>query len=331
MDEFWSEKTALVTGATGMIGYFLVRRLLDKGCNVVTLIKDMEFQSELFRSGDIQRVAVVNGSLEDFWVLENAINKHETQVVFHLGAQTIVGAAHRFPLSTFEANVRGTYNLLEACRLHADLCAGVVVASSDKAYGEQEKLPYTEETALDGRYPYEVSKSCADMIAQSYHATYSLPVAIARCGNVYGGNDLNFSRIVPGTIRSLLAGERPVIRSDGTYTRDYVYVEDIVGAYIKLAERLDDENVRGEAFNFSAEKPYTVLEIVGLIRKLMDCEHLEPVILAEAEGEIKDQYLDAEKARRVLGWRPVHDLEKGLTETISWYEEYFRSLGNDGL
>ena len=290
---------------------------------MVALIKDMEPQSDIYRTGDIEKIGVVNGALEDFRALENAINNHEVELVFHLGAQTIVGAAQRSPLATFESNIKGTYNLLEACRLHSDICKGVVIASSDKAYGEQPVLPYTEEMSLAGRQPYEVSKSCADMLAQSYYHTYGLPVAIARCGSVYGGNDLNFSRIIPGTIRSLIRGERPVIRSDGTFIRDYVYVKDIVGAYLRLAECLDDEGVVGEAFNFSAERPMNVLEVVGAIQELMECEHLEPAVLAVATGEIKNQYLDASRARRVLGWRPQYSLEKGLKETIAWYVDFF--------
>lgn len=311
-----------------MIGSFLVKALLEHGSSVVALVKDAEPRLELYRSGDIQRIAVVNGSLEEFWILENAINIHEVQFVFHLGAQTIVGAAHRNPLATFESNIRGTYNLLEACRVHSDQCSGVVIASSDKAYGEQQKLPYTEDMRLEGSHPYEVSKSCADMLAQSYYHTYGLPVGIARCGNVYGGNDLNFSRIVPSTIRSLLSGEPPVIRSDGMYVRDYVYVKDVVEAYMRLAECLGEEGVSGEAFNFSSEKPVTVIEMVKAIQSIMGLEDLEPVVLGSAEGEIRKQYLDASKAHRILDWHPLYDLEEGLRETITWYEEYFGSRRN---
>lgn len=322
MSDFWCGRRVFVTGATGFIGSWLVKELLAQGACIVVLVRDAHPQSELYRSGDINRVSVVNGVLEDFWALERAINEYETDTVFHLGAQTLVGVAHRFPLLTFEANIRGTYNLLEACRLHMDLVQRVVIASSDKAYGEQLHLPYTEEMPLSGRHPYEVSKSCADLIAQAYHHTHGLPVAIARCGNVYGGGDLNWSRIVPGTIRSLLRKERPIIRSDGTYVRDYIYVKDVVHAYMRLAERLDDDQVRGQAFNFSPEKPMRVLEIVSVIQKLMGCEHIEPDILNCAEGEIRSQYLSAEKARKVLGWEPVFDLETGLRETIAWYRTF---------
>ena len=305
-----------------MIGSWLVKDLLSLGAYVVVLVRDPNPQSELYRSGDIQRVSVVNGRLEDFWTLERAINEHEVDTIFHLGAQTIVGIAHRFPLPTFEANIRGTYNLLEACRLHKDMVQRVVIASSDKAYGEQPNLPYTEDMPLNGRHPYEVSKSCADLIAQCYYHTYGLPVTIARCGNVYGGGDLNWSRIVPGTIRSFLRGERPIIRSDGTYVRDYIYVKDVVRAYMRLAECLDDNRVRGEAFNFSTETPLTVLELVQIIQRLMNCEHIEPQILDCAKGEIRAQYLSAAKARSILGWEPQFNIEQGLLETIEWYRVF---------
>jgi CDP-glucose 4,6-dehydratase len=330
MCAFWLDRNLFVTGATGMIGSFLVRELLERGSNVTVLIQDLDMRSDLCRTGDIEKVAVVNGSLEDFSALERAINRYEANTVIHLGAQTIVGVAHKFPLATFESNIRGTYNLLEACRVHSDSDIGVVIASSDKAYGEQPTLPYTEDMPLGGRHSYEVSKSCADMLGQSYHNAYGLPVAIARCGNVYGGNDLNFSRIIPGTIRSLLRSESPVIRSDGTYVRDYVYVKDVVDAYLLLAESLDREGVAGEAFNFSTEKPLTVFEIVETITRLMHLEHLKPMVLNDAEGEIKSQYLDAGKAKKILGWHPRYDLEQGLRETVAWYEGYFNTSAQQG-
>lgn len=319
---FWSGKRAFVTGATGMVGAWLVKELLSRGAYVVALIRDADPQSELFRSETISKVTVVNGALEDLWTLERAINEHEVDTVFHLGAQTIVGTARRFPFQTFEANVRGTYNLLEACRLHQAIVKRVVVASSDKAYGDQVNLPYTEDTTLQGRYPYDVSKSCSDLIAQSYFHTYALPIAIARCGNIYGGGDLNWSRVVPGTIRSILRSERPVIRSDGKFIRDYIYVKDAAHAYLRLAECLSDVAVQGQGFNFSIGKPLTVLEIVGTIQKMMDAEHLTPVIQNAAKGEILSQYLSSEKATRVLQWQATCGLEKGLQETIAWYRHF---------
>ncbi len=320
---FWHGRRVLITGATGIVGSWLVKELLDREAQVVALVRDADPQTELYRSGDIARVFVVNGVLEDFATLERAINIHEAETVFHLGAQTLVGVADRFPLATFESNIRGTYNLLEACRLHRDLVAQVVVASSDKAYGVSPgEVPYTEDMPLQGRQPYEVSKSCADLIAQSYHHAYGLPVAIARCGNIYGGGDLNWSRLVPGTIRSLLNRERPIVRSDGKHVRDYIYVRDAVRAYMCLAERLDDERVRGAAFNFSTETPQTVLAVIAGISRLMDCEDVAPDIRCEARNEIRYQHLSAARSREVLGWQPQYDLPTGLTETIEWYRDF---------
>lgn len=319
---FWLGRRVFVTGATGVVGSWLAKELLAQGAYLVVLVRDMDPHSEFFRSGDYRQSSIVNGHLEDLWTLERAINEHEVDTVFHLGAQTIVGTAHRFPLQTFEANIRGTYNLLEACRLHRGMVQRVVIASSDKAYGEQSNLPYTEDMPLNGRHPYEVSKSCTDLIAQAYHHTYGLPVAIARCGNVYGGGDLNWSRIVPGTIRSLLRGERPIIRSDGTYVRDYIYVKDVVRAYLRLAECLNDARVGGGAFNFSTERPMAVLQIVAAIQRIMPCEFIEPTIQNKTKGEIQKQCLSSEKARTIVGWRPEFDLESGLRETIQWYKAF---------
>jgi len=318
----WKDRRVFVTGATGLVGAWLVKELLEKGAFVIALVRDEDPQSELLRSGDIRRISVVSGALEEFLTLERAISEHEPDTVFHLAAQPIVGVAHRFPLQTFESNVRGTYHLLEACRIHASLIRGLVVASSDKAYGQGSTLPYTEEMPLSGRHPYEVSKSCADLLAQGYQHTWNLPLGIARCGNIYGGGDLNWSRIVPGTIRSLLRGERPVIRSDGQYIRDYIYVKDVVRGYLRLAESLEREELRGQAFNFSPESRVTVLELVGVIQRLMDRTDLAPDIRNTSEGEIRSQYLSSAKAREVLGWKPDYPLEAGLRETIDWYREY---------
>jgi CDP-glucose 4,6-dehydratase len=270
-------------------------------------------------------VNVVNGCLEDFTVLERAIAGYEIDTVIHLGAQAIVEVAYRSPLRTYETNIRGTWNLLEACRLHRDLVRRVVIASSDKAYGEQPELPYTEDMPLLGRQPYEVSKSCADAIAQAYFRSYGLPVVIARCGNTYGGGDLNWSRIVPGTIRSLHMDQSPLLRSDGNYIRDYVYVKDISRAYLTLAEKMNLPNVVGECFNFSPGTQVTVLEIVHQIRKAMHCEHIQPTVMNTANGEIRHQYLSCAKAQRVLGWKPAYSLKEGLEETVVWYEDFFRS------
>ena len=322
MTGFWKDRRVFVTGATGMIGAWLAKEQLAREARVVALVRDMDPQSELYRSGDVNRISVVNGTLEDFRTLERAINAFEVDTVFHLGAQAIVGVAHRAPLPTFETNIRGTWNLLEACRLHRDLVERVVIASSDKAYGAQPRLPYTEDMPVAGMHPYEVSKSAADLIARAYYHTYDLRVGIARCGNVFGGGDLNWSRIVPGTIRAFLRRERPVVRSDGSYVRDYFYVKDAARAYLRLAERLADPQVAGEAFNFSNESPMTVLDLVAVIQKLMDASHLEPDVRDVAEGEIHSQYLSAARAREQLAWAPEFDLEAGLRETITWYRAY---------
>ncbi len=322
MSEFWRGRRVLVTGGTGMIGSWLVKELLQEKAIPVLLIHDADPQSELYRSKDVDKCCIVNGALEDYWTVERAINEHEIATVIHLGAQTIVGTAYRSPLPTFEANIRGTYNVMEACRVHAKVVSEVVVASSDKAYGTQKQLPYTEEMSLIGRQPYEVSKSCADLIAQSYFHTYQTPVAIARCGNIYGGGDLNWNRIVPGTIRSLLYKEQPEIRSDGGYVRDYIFVKDIARAYMQLAEQLANVGVRGEAFNFSTESPLTVLELVRSIQKSLNMEDMGVRILNQAEGEIHSQSLSAGKAKKILGWSANFDLHRGLNETIDWYKAF---------
>jgi CDP-glucose 4,6-dehydratase len=322
MSGVWAGRRVFVTGATGIVGSWLVKALLDEGAHVVAFVIDADPQSEFYRSGDIGRVSVVNGALEDFRALERGIVGQDVDSVFHLGAQAIVETAHRAPFGTFETNIRGTYNLLEACRLHASRVRRVVVASSDKAYGETAKLPYTESAPLDGRHPYEVSKSCADLLARSYHHTYGLPVGIVRCGNIYGGGDHHWDRIVPGTIRSLLRGERPIIRSDGTYVRDYLYVKDCVAGYLTLGDALDRPEVAGEAFNFSTESWVRVSEIVAAIQKVMGRTDLDPVIQNAARGEIRSQSLSSQKARERLGWRAAFDLETGLRETVAWYERF---------
>lgn len=324
-NEFWRDKRVFVTGATGFVGSWLIKDLLAAGANVIALVRDPDPQSELYRSGDYRLCSIVHGNTENFWALERAINENEIDTVFHLAAQSIVGVAQRFPLQTFEANIRGTYQLLEACRVHRMMVRRIVIASSDKAYGEQLELPYHEEMPLQGRNPYEVSKSCADLIAQSYSHTYGLPVAIARCGNIYGGADLNWSRIVPDTIRSLMRGSRPVIRSDGSYVRDYIYVRDVVRAYIQLAKAVDKPEFHGQAFNFSLECAITVLDLVMKIMKLMDSRDIQPEILNTAHGEIHSQYLSSNKAHQMLAWQPRYSLEEGLRETIAWYMNYLSS------
>ncbi|MDX1393715.1 MAG: GDP-mannose 4,6-dehydratase [Gemmatimonadota bacterium] len=314
----WRDRNVLVTGATGLLGSWLVDALVESGSNVTCLVRDWVPQSRLHTDGVVDRVQVVRGELEDLAVSVRALNEYEVDSVFHLGAQTIVGTAARSALSTFESNIRGTWTLLEACRTLGDRIERIIVASSDKAYGEHETLPYTEDAPLIGRFPYDVSKSCTDLISLSYFHTYGLPIAVTRCGNLFGGGDLNFNRLIPGTIRSVLRGERPVIRSDGEYVRDYFYVRDAVGSYLRLAERLPDE-FTGEAFNFGNERPLSVIEMVRMILEIMDRTDLEPIIRNEASAEIRAQYLDCTRARERLGWTPSYDLEAGLRETIDWY------------
>ncbi|MFI5284058.1 MAG: GDP-mannose 4,6-dehydratase [Candidatus Dormibacterales bacterium] len=322
--DFWRDRPTLVTGGSGLVGGWLVKRLVAAGADVVCLVRDWVPQSELLRAGLIDQVKTVRGDLRDQRLLERVLGEYEVDTVLHLAAQTIVPIANRNPISTFETNVAGTWALLEACR-RSPAVKQIVVASSDKSYGDQEKLPYDETTPLAGRHPYDVSKSAADLIAQSYAVTYGLPVLITRCGNFYGGGDLNWSRIVPGTIRSLLRGKRPVIRSDGEFVRDYFYVEDGAAAYTLSAERLAaDRALAGEAFNFSNEQPISVIELTRLVLGLMKSE-LEPEIRSEATNEIRCQYLSAAKARERLGWRPLFQLNEGLVRTIDWYRAFFAS------
>ncbi len=317
----WSQSRVFITGATGMVGSSLVRRLLKHGAFVVVLVQDWDTQSELLRSGDINRVNVVSGALEDISALRRAIAKFEVDTVFHLGAQTIVGTALRNPLETFEANIRGTYQLLEVCREQRNAVKRILIASSDKAYGDSAVLPYTEDMPLQGLHPYDASKSCTDLLAQTYAHTYHLPVTIARCGNIYGAGDLNWSRIIPGTIRAALESKAVRLRSDGSNQRDYIFVEDVVDAFLESAAASEQGDVRGQAFNFSPEQPYSVLEIVKTVLNVMKRPHLEPIIENTAKAEIKDQYLDSSKAQRLLGWKAAHSLKAGLEKTVPWYAQ----------
>ncbi|MDO8554715.1 MAG: GDP-mannose 4,6-dehydratase [Candidatus Micrarchaeota archaeon] len=321
--KFWFQKSVLVTGGSGLLGSWLVDMLIEKGATVTVMMRDKVPSSRLYEIDGWKKTNVARGELENYYDIERTINEYEIDTVFHLGAQTIVGTANRSPISTFKANIEGTWNVLEACR-NAKLVKKIVIASSDKAYGDQEKLPYDENTPLQGRHPYDVSKSCADLIAQSYHHTYAMPICIARCGNIYGPGDLNFNRIVPGTIRSIVTGERPQIRSDGTYVRDYIYVKDVVDAYVTLTENMERKEIIGEAFNFSTKNKITVLELVKIVLKEMKSK-LEPVILSEANAEIKKQYLSSEKAKKLLGWEAKYTIEHGLRETIPWYLNYIKN------
>jgi CDP-glucose 4,6-dehydratase len=315
---FWRDRPVLVTGATGLVGSWLCEALCGLGAAVTALVRDDVPASRLWSSG--ARVSVVRGAVEDQAAVERALGEYEAECVFHLAAQTIVGIANRNPVSTFESNIRGTWCVLEACR-RSPLVKRIVLASSDKAYGDHETLPYDEDAPLQGRHPYDVSKSCADLLAQTYHATWGLPVAITRCGNFFGPGDLNWNRLVPGTLRSVARGERPVIRSDGTFVRDYFYVKDGVGAYLRLAERLRDEGVAGRAFNFSNDEPLSVLAMTARVLEAAG-SRLEPVIMSQASNEIHDQYLSSVRARRELGWAPGWTPAEALAETVEWYRAH---------
>jgi CDP-glucose 4,6-dehydratase len=323
----WKGRRVFVTGGTGVVGTNLVATLERLGAEVTALVRDWVPRTRVlgpWLSGE-SGVNLVRGGLEDYPLLERAIAEYEIEHIFHLGAQTIVSIGNASPVGTFRANIQGTWNLLEAARVvsgYASHLRGICVASSDKAYGTSKNLPYTEDQPLAGTHPYEVSKGCADLLARSYAATYDLPVTVARMGNIYGPGDLNFNRVIPGTIRSLLAGKRPEIRSDGTPVREYFYVGDAVEAYLTLAEKAGSKGVKGEAFNFSSGERATVLEVVERITEKMDMD-LKPVILNESRHEIQDQYLAIAKAKKILKWKPVYTLDPGLDLTIPWYREVF--------
>lgn len=318
---FWLDRPTFVTGATGLIGSWLVRRLVEAKADLICLVRDWVPNSEFVQTRLIEQVKVIRGDVRDRETLERALGEYEIDTVIHLAAQTIVTIANRNPISTFESNIQGTWNLLEACR-RSPAVKQIVVASSDKAYGDQEVLPYSENTPLRGQHPYDVSKSAADLIATTYAVSYGLPVAITRCGNFYGGGDLNWNRIIPGTIRSILRDQRPIIRSDGEYIRDYFYVEDGAAAYMLLAEQLAiRQEIRGQAYNFSNEIQVTVSQVVRKILSLMN-SNLQPEIRNEANNEIRHQYLSAEKARKELHWHPLFTLDEGLSRTIAWYQNF---------
>jgi CDP-glucose 4,6-dehydratase len=318
---FWKQRNVFVTGATGLLGSWLVEELLNLQANVICLMRDWVPVSRLLEEDLLGKCHIVRGELEEYAVVLRTLNEYEVDSVFHLGAQTIVGTANRSALSTFESNIHGTWNVLEASCECSNKVERVIVASSDKAYGASENLPYKEDAPLQGRFPYDVSKSCADLIALSYFHTFQLPVAITRCGNLYGGGDWNFNRLIPGTIRSVLHNESPIIRSDGKFIRDYFYVRDAVDAYLMLAEKVSRAQFAGEAFNFGNETPLNVLEVVDQILQLMQAQHLQPRILNQAIHEIPAQYLDCSKARSVLNWKPKYSLQEGLQETINWYKD----------
>ncbi len=322
MKNFWQDRRLFITGASGLVGGWLVKALLEKGADVVILLRDWVPGSDLITAKLLEKTTIVRGDLSNSRILERMLAEYEIQSVIHLAAQTIVPIANKNPLSTFESNIAGTWHLLEACRSIKSI-RSIVVASSDKAYGDAPTLPYKEDMPLRAVYPYDVSKACADMISLSYAKTFNMPIAITRCGNFFGGGDLNWNRIIPGTIRSVIRNQAPVIRSDGTLIRDYIYVEDAVSAYMALTEALSlNPDLKGEAFNFSNETQRTVLELTKKIIKMLD-SNLEPTILGENHGEIQAQYLDSEKAKNILGWAPKFGLEEGLRKTTHWYKKYF--------
>ena len=323
----WNDKSVLVTGGTGLVGSWLVKRLLDEGAHVTCLILDLDSQCELVRSGCIDRISVISGNLTSLTSVKRAVFQNECSTIFHLGAQTIVGTALIDPIQTFESNIQGTWNVLEVARISHGLVTKVLIASSDKAYGSTETLPYDETMSLNGTAPYDVSKSCADLLSTTYARTYGVPLVIARCGNIYGGGDLNWNRIIPGTIKSLLLGKRPQLRSDGLSVRDYVYVEDAVAAYLHMATELSVPGVAGEAFNFSREEPTTVFEIYEKICEATVGQYIEPEVLNSATHEIQSQFLSSGKARERLGWRSEYSLQEGLSRTVDWYRVFFQKAG----
>lgn len=308
----------LVTGATGLVGSSLARALLARGADVhAFVIPEPEAESALLRSGDIARVTVHTGRLEEPETVLRAVHDARPLYVFHLGAQPLVELARDDPTATFDVNARGTWTLLEACRRLGTQPLAIAVASSDKAYGSSAKLPYVETDPLDGIEPYEASKTITDVLARTYAKTYGLHTRVARCGNIYGIGDWNWSRIVPSAIRSLLEGERPVLRSDGTPIRDYIHVDDVVNAYLALA---DPGVAPGEAFNFGAGERYSVREVIDLVAGAVGVP-VDPVVLGTATGEISVQYLDSGKAQRVLGWTAVRRMAESLPDVVAWYRD----------
>jgi CDP-glucose 4,6-dehydratase len=321
-------KNVFVTGAYGLLGAWMVSALLDEGADVTVLKRDDNPRAALSLLGLERRVNIVRGDLRDFTLMQRALGEYEIDTVFHLAAQTIVGTANRSPIPTFEANIRGTWTLLEACRLHGE--PSVIVAASDKAYGSHDELPYREDFALQARFPYDVSKACTDLIARSYFHTYGLPVAVTRLANIYGGGDTNRSRLVPEAVAAALAGRAPIIRSDGTPERDFLYVEDAASAYLTLGRALEADNgARGEAFNAGGERPHAVREVVDLICKVAGSD-VEPDIRGTGTpaGEIDRQYVDSTKLRTLTGWRPAVELEEGLRRTVDWYRAHPEALAS---
>lgn len=317
--KFWKNRNVFITGSTGLLGFWVTKYLTEFDADVIALVRS---EVPLPFKKIFSNVKIVKGEVTDYKKILSILHDYNIEAVFHLAAQTISPVANKNPLSTFETNIKGTWTVLEACR-NTNSIGRIIVPSSDKAYGEEEQLPYTEESRLTGKRPYTVSKSCADLIAQAYYASYNLPICITRCGNFFGGGDLLFDRLVPSVIKTGLFNQELILRSDGKYVRDFFYVEDGARASIMLAEKIRDKSIIGNSFNFSYENPLAVLEFVELILKTMKSS-VRPKILNQAFNEVRDQYLSSEKARKLLKWEPIFTIQEGLIKTIDWYKDYFK-------
>ena len=322
MSNFWKGRNVFITGGDGFIGSWLTKALVEKGANVICLIRDIAQHGGLTLHKLNNSVEMVFGSVTDYALMQRVLNEKKVDTCFHLAAQAIVRVANESPLSTFESNIKGTWVLLEACRNYKNI-SRIIAASSDKAYGKHDKLPYSEEFSLLPIHPYEASKACSDILVRSYAQTYDLPVAVTRCANTYGGGDLNFDRIVPETIKHILFGEPILIRSNGKFKREFFYVKDAAKAYLVMGEKLEELGLKGEAFNFGTDQPVVILDLVRKIVEISGKHDTEIKILNEAKAEIKDQFLSNKKARSVLNWSPEYDLDRGLRETYEWYKDHF--------
>ncbi len=323
MNRFWINKKVLITGFEGFLGSNLTKTLISLRAKIYGLDIRVKRNETILTKADYRKITVIKGSVTNYKLVERIINKNKINVIFHLAAEAIVGKSYANPLGAFSTNITGTWNILQVCRNSASIQL-VIIASSDKAYGSHKKLPYSEDAPLQGNHPYDVSKSCADLIANTYSHTYGLPVAITRCGNIYGPGDFNFSRLIPDAFKSLILNKVLKIRSDGSYVRDYIYIDDIVDGYIKIAELFKKKKLSGESFNLSDERPMSVIKLLNEINKLgFYCKKLRYKILNTAEYEIKKQYLSSVKANSILSWKPGYRLEVGLRKTAKWYMEYF--------
>ncbi|OGZ27136.1 MAG: hypothetical protein A2365_00505 [Candidatus Nealsonbacteria bacterium RIFOXYB1_FULL_40_15] len=329
MDNFWKNRNVLVTGGNGFIGGALSSELVEKGANVVVILRDWPRFGTLNLLSIERKVTITPGSVCDLDLVSRVLNEYHIDSVFHLAAQPIVSTANASPLSTLESNIRGSWIVLEACRMHSRI-ERIVVASSDKAYGEHKNLPYTEDMPLLGNSPYEASKACADILSRCFSNTYDLPIAVTRCANTYGGGDPNISRVIPATILKILKGEDPVIWNKGTAGRDFIYIKDAVKAYLLLGEALDRKDVRGKAFNFGSANLISIQELIKLISSLMGKEDIKPVLMSNQDviKEIDKQFMSFEKAKKELGWEPEWTIQNGLKETIEWYKNHINDFND---